>query len=128
MNFTFLFIPHSPYFRQGKSPKIPIFPVILPVKSRNDATKRRFQPRMALSAVRSVRNWLSFCMRLSELQTGRYGPCHFQPTFAGCGRMRAVNQWMCLIPAEFADSARDAAGKLSLKERDVSFYFVFGDL
>jgi hypothetical protein len=46
----------------------------------------------------------------------------------GCGQMRVVDRWMCLIPAEFADSARDAAGKLSFKERDVSFFFVFGNL
>jgi len=42
--------------------------------------------------------------------------------------MRVVNRPMCLIPTEFADSARDAAGKLSFKERDVSFFSLFGGL
>lgn len=39
--------------------------------------------------------------------------------------MHVVTRLKCLLPAEFADRARDAAGKLSFKERDVSFYSVF---
>ena len=42
--------------------------------------------------------------------------------------MHIVTRLKCWLTAEFADRARDAAGKLNSNERDVSFYFIFGNL